>query len=82
MAGSGGLRDATTGAARHAPEPAGGGRRVTGQGGFLGRKGDGEPGIQTVWLGRQRLHDPAVLYQVLRPAARPTPTVFSNRTYG
>ena len=29
--------------------------RVAGLGGFLGRKGDGEPGTQTLWLGLQRL---------------------------
>ena len=26
-------------------------------GGFLGRKGDGEPGVKTIWLGLRRLHD-------------------------
>jgi hypothetical protein len=26
-------------------------------GGFLARRGDGEPGVQTVWQGYQRLHD-------------------------
>jgi len=26
-------------------------------GGFLGRKGDGEPGVKTLWRGWQRLHD-------------------------
>jgi hypothetical protein len=26
-------------------------------GGFLGRKGDGEPGVKTIWLGLGRLHD-------------------------
>ena len=26
-------------------------------GGFLGRKGDGEPGVKTLWLGLQRLKD-------------------------
>ena len=30
-------------------------RRVAALGGFLGRKGDGEPGIKTLWLGLQRL---------------------------
>lgn len=30
---------------------------VAGLGGFLGRKGDGEPGTQTLWLGLQRLDD-------------------------
>ena len=57
-------------------------RMVAELGGFLGRKGDGEPGTQTVWLGLPRLDDLAAMYLVLRPAARPTPTVSSNRTYG
>ena len=26
-------------------------------GGFLARKGDGEPGLKTIWQGYQRLHD-------------------------
>jgi hypothetical protein len=26
-------------------------------GGFLARLGDGEPGIQTIWQGYQRLHE-------------------------
>ena len=30
---------------------------AAGLGGFLGRKGDGEPGTQTLWLGLQRLDD-------------------------
>jgi hypothetical protein len=32
-------------------------RAVAGLGGFLGRKGDGEPGVFTLWRGLQRLHD-------------------------
>lgn len=32
-------------------------RLVASLGGFLGRKGDGEPGTQTLWLGLQRLDD-------------------------
>ncbi len=32
-------------------------RMVAGLGGFLGRKGDGEPGAKTLWLGLQRLDD-------------------------
>jgi hypothetical protein len=32
-------------------------RMVGSLGGFLGRKGDGEPGTQTIWLGLQRLDD-------------------------
>ena len=57
-------------------------RMVAELGGFLGRKRDGEPGTQTIWLGLPRLDDLAAMYLVLRPAARPTLTVFSNRTYG
>lgn len=30
---------------------------VASLGGFLGRKSDGEPGTQTLWLGLQRLND-------------------------
>lgn len=32
-------------------------RRVATLGGFLGRKGDGDPGTQTLWIGLQRLDD-------------------------
>jgi hypothetical protein len=32
-------------------------RRVAGLGGFLGRKGDGEPGTEVLWRGLQRLDD-------------------------
>lgn len=32
-------------------------RRIARLGGFLGRKGDGEPGLKTVWRGLCRLHD-------------------------
>lgn len=31
--------------------------RIAGLGGFLGRKGDGEPGVKTLWLGWQRVRD-------------------------
>jgi hypothetical protein len=33
-------------------------------GGFLGRKGDGEPGITTIWRGWSRLADIADLYLI------------------
>ena len=39
--------------------------RVAGLGGFLGRKGDGEPGTQTLWQGLQRLDDITEIYQVM-----------------
>lgn len=41
-------------------------RRVAALGGFLGRKGDGEPGTQTLWLGMQRLDDITEMYIRLR----------------
>jgi len=34
-------------------------------GGFLGRKGDGEPGVTVVWRGWQRLHDVATMWLVV-----------------
>ncbi|EAR22716.1 IS4 family transposase [Nitrococcus mobilis] len=40
-------------------------RLVAQLGGFLGRKGDGEPGIQTIWRGLQRLDDLTVMYREL-----------------
>ena len=55
-------------------------RMVAGLGGFLGRKSDGEPGTQTLWIGLQRLDDLSAMYLVLRgPRA---PTVSSDRRYG
>jgi Transposase Tn5 dimerisation domain len=35
-------------------------------GGFLGRKGDGEPGITTIWRGWSRLTDIAEMYRLLK----------------
>ncbi|MBK5915413.1 IS4 family transposase [Rhodocyclus purpureus] len=32
-------------------------RQIAMLGGFLGRKGDGEPGVKTLWLGYQRIRD-------------------------
>jgi len=41
-------------------------------GGFLGRKGDGEPGTQTLWLGLQRLDDiTAAISLMMRTATQP-----------
>lgn len=36
-------------------------------GGFLGRKGDGEPGTKHLWQGLQRLFDMALMFRALRP---------------
>lgn len=36
-------------------------------GGFLGRRRDGEPGVQTIWRGLQRLHDISATWSLLHP---------------
>lgn len=36
-------------------------------GGFLGRKADGEPGVQALWIGFRRLHDLTQMYNIMRP---------------
>ncbi len=36
-------------------------------GGFLGRKGDGEPGVKTLWRGFRRLQDLVEIWQILHP---------------
>ena len=38
---------------------------VASLGGFLGRKCDGEPGTQTLWLGLQRLDDITATWKIL-----------------
>lgn len=58
-------------------------RTVAGLGGFLGRKGDGEPGAQSLWTGLQRLDDIAWAWQTFGPEARdPPPPVPSGLTCG
>ena len=49
-------------------------------GGFLGRKGDGEPGVKTIWRGLRRLHDIASTWQLAHPGVIPDPRVLV--TYG
>jgi hypothetical protein len=58
-------------------------RMVASLGGFLGRKGDGEPGTQTLWLGLQRLDDITAMWCVMAgvPQIR-GPTVSSETGYG
>ncbi len=46
-------------------------RMVASLGGFLGRKGDGEPGTKSIWLGLQRLDDIAAAWAVFSSWARP-----------
>ena len=55
-------------------------RLVASLGGFLGRKGDGHPGTQTLWLGLQRLDDITETYKVFAHLAHPSPV--SSRRYG
>lgn len=40
-------------------------RMIASLGGFLGRKGDGEPGVKTIWRGLRRLHDIAATWKLL-----------------
>lgn len=39
-------------------------RMIASLGGFLGRKGDGEPGVKTIWKGLRRLHDIAATWKL------------------
>ena len=55
-------------------------RMVASLGGFLGRKGDGEPGTQTLWLGLQRLDDITATWKIFAHLAHPPPV--SSRRYG
>lgn len=60
-------------------------RMVASLGGFLGRKGDGEPGTQTLWLGLQRLDDLTAMWKLLTAMHGPhlqKPPVSSNPGYG
>ena len=45
-------------------------RLIATLGGFLARKGDGEPGVKTIWLGLQRVMDAATTLQALRDESR------------
>ncbi len=59
-------------------------RMVASLGGFLGRKGDGHPGTQTLWLGLQRLDDMAAMWAITMHHIRNSqnPPVSSNPGYG
>lgn len=41
-------------------------REIASFGGFLGRKGDGEPGAKSLWIGLRRLADFTLAFQTLR----------------
>ncbi len=58
-------------------------RMVARLGGFLGRKGDGEPGTETLWRGIQRLDDIAAMWTIFTDLLnRPTSTVSRRKRYG
>ena len=60
-------------------------RMTASLGGFLGRKGDGEPGTKTLWLGLQRLDDLSAMYKVMTTmhgSHLQNPPVSSNPGYG
>jgi hypothetical protein len=56
-------------------------RMVASLGGFLGRRGDGDPGTKPVWLGLQRLDDITATAKLFSPYLRPPP-VSSASSYG
>jgi hypothetical protein len=56
-------------------------RMVASLGGFLGRKGDGQPGTKSLWLGLQRLDDITATAKIFSPYLRPPP-VSSASSYG
>ena len=47
-------------------------RLVAALGGFLGRKGDGEPGTKSLWLGLQRLDDITLMWKIMQPYIKDT----------
>lgn len=60
-------------------------RMVASLGGFLGRKGDGDPGTQTMWLGIQRLDDITGMWKFMATRYAPQlliPIVSREPTYG
>jgi hypothetical protein len=60
-------------------------RMVASLGGFIGRKSDGEPGTQSLWLGLQRLDDITVTWKYMAETYAPhllNPPVSSNPGYG
>ena len=54
-------------------------RMTAGLGGFLGRKGDREPGTQTMWHGLQRLNDITEAYRIVNGKSG---TVSKKHDYG
>jgi hypothetical protein len=46
-------------------------RQIACVGGFPARKGDGEPGVKTIWLGLQNVHVAVKTMRLLRQRAQP-----------
>lgn len=46
-------------------------KQIARLGGFLGRKGDGEPGVKVLWRGLRRLADFVLAFRTLSPRPRP-----------
>jgi hypothetical protein len=60
-------------------------RAVASLGGFLGRKGDGEPGTKSLWIGLQRLDDLTAMWIIMNPVDVPhhkKRIVSSKQDYG
>lgn len=60
-------------------------RMVASLGGFLGRKGDGQPGTKSLWIGLQRLDDITSMWKIMSSMHVPhpiIPPVSSNPGYG
>lgn len=59
-------------------------RMMASLGGFLGRKCDGEPGTQSLWLGLQRLDDMTAMWKVMAAHLNfhPPPSPVSRTSYG
>lgn len=57
-------------------------RMVAQLGGFQGRKGDGDPGTQTLWLGLQRLDDIAEMFLAMCDPQVSAAPVSSQHEYG
>ena len=61
-------------------------RIIAGLGGFLGRKGDGEPGVKSLWVGLQRLETISMAWLAFGPEsptrAPPNGSVSRHPGYG
>jgi hypothetical protein len=59
-------------------------RMTAKMGGFLGRKGDGDPGTEVLWKGLEALEKIAEFWEILERMRRagPTSSVHKRRRYG